>query len=94
MKNYDDPYERGGRRHRGAGRGRERRAVRLVVPDSPLADDVADLIDRRITVSAGATCFDALDLPREALPGVGIVPSGVSEVVRLQSEGYNYVRIP
>jgi len=34
------------------------------------------------------------NLPREALPGVEVVPSGVSELVRLQSEGYSYVKIP
>lgn len=68
--------------------------VRLVTPDSPLADDISDLIEQGITVKAGATCFDAIDLPREALSGVEIVPSGTREVVRLQSEGYNYVKIP
>jgi intracellular sulfur oxidation DsrE/DsrF family protein len=45
-------------------------------------------------MKADASCFDALDVHREALPGVEIVPSGVAEVVRLQSEGYNYVKIP
>lgn len=68
--------------------------VRLVTPDSPLAADVRDLIEQGVTVKAGATCFDANDLPRDALPGVEIVPSGTREVVRLQAAGYNYVKIP
>ena len=68
--------------------------VKLVTPDSPLADDIAELIEHGITVKAGATCFDANDLSREALPGVEIVPSGTLEVVKLQSEGYYYVKIP
>lgn len=71
-----------------------RNAVRLVAPDSPYDSDVRELLEREVSVTAGATCFDANDLPREALPGVEIVPSGVSELVRLQSEGYNYVKIP
>lgn len=71
-----------------------RTAVRTVLPDSRYADEVADLLERGVTVRAGATCFDALERPREALPGVEVVPSGVSEVVRLQSLGYNYVKVP
>lgn len=71
-----------------------RRAVWVVTPDSSMADDVREVLEQGVTVTAGATCFDATGRPREALPGVTIVPSGVSEVVRLQSEGYNYVKIP
>lgn len=71
-----------------------RRGVRSVAPNSPLGEDIADLIELGVSIKAGATCFDANDLPREALPDVEIVPSGVSEVVRLQSRGYNYVKIP
>lgn len=68
--------------------------VRMVTPDSPIADEILDLIENGITVKAGTTCFDANDLPREALSGVEIVPSGTRELVRLQSEGYHYVKIP
>lgn len=71
-----------------------RQAVRFVTPDSPMAADVHEAIERGVTITAGATCFEATDRPREALAGVTIVPSGVSEVVRLQSEGYNYVKVP
>lgn len=71
-----------------------RQAVRVVVPGSSLADDVREALEQGVTVTVGATCLDALGLPRETLTGVNIVPSGVSEVVRLQAAGYNYVKIP
>ena len=71
-----------------------REGVWLVVPDSPLADGVADLLDAGASVRAGVTCFDARDLPRAALEGVDLVPSGVAEVVRLQDWGYHYVKVP
>jgi hypothetical protein len=71
-----------------------RRGARIVLPDSPHADAVADLLDAGVTVTVGATCLDALDRPHEALPGVRLVPSGVSEVVRRQSAGYHYVKVP
>lgn len=71
-----------------------RHGIKVILPDSPLATEVSDLIDQGVTVKAGASCFEALDVPREALSGVQIVPSGVAEVVKLQSEGYNYVKIP
>lgn len=71
-----------------------RDGVRLVTPDSPDRERVADLIDAGVVVRAGATCLDARDLPRETLSGVELVPSGVSELVRLQSEGHEYVKVP
>ena len=71
-----------------------RYGIKVILPDSPLGPEVSDLIDQSVTVKAGASCFEALGVPREALSGVQIVPSGVTEVVKLQSEGYNYVKIP
>lgn len=71
-----------------------RDAVALVAPDSTSADEVADLLAAGVRVAAGATCFDATGRPREALPGVTVVPSGVAEVVRLQAAGANYVKVP
>lgn len=71
-----------------------RRAIRLVATDSPMADEIADLLDRGVTVKGGETCFDATGREPRGLPGVQLVPSGVSEVVRLQAAGYNYVKIP
>lgn len=71
-----------------------RDGIRLVTEDSTDGDRVVDLIERGVTVRASATCFDARDLPRETLPGVELVQSGVGELVRLQSEGYHYVKVP
>ena len=71
-----------------------RAGVRLVAPDSPLADEVGDALAAGVAVRAGATCFDALGLPRAPLDGVDLVPSGVAEVVRLQARGYHYVKVP
>ena len=66
----------------------------MILPDSPLAAEVADLVEQGVTIKAGRTCFEALEVPLETLPGVDLVPSGVSEVVKLQSTGYNYVKVP
>ncbi|KTG10982.1 hypothetical protein AUR64_07375 [Haloprofundus marisrubri] len=71
-----------------------RDGVRLVTPDAPERSRVAELIETGVSVKAGSTCLDARNLPRDVLPGVELVPSGVSELVRLQSEGYEYVKIP
>lgn len=71
-----------------------RRGIMLVSADSHLSEDIEELLEQGVIIKAGSTCFDAHQLPRKALPGVEIVPSGVSELVRLQSEGYNYVKIP
>lgn len=70
------------------------RGIGLVSPTSAMADEVAELLHTGMTILAGATCFDATDRPREALPGVEIVDSGVSEIVRRQADGYHQVKIP
>lgn len=71
-----------------------RRGIRLVSADSPLSEDIQEVVEQGVRIKAGSTCFDANNLPHKAVSGVEIVPSGVSELVRLQSEGYNYVKIP
>ncbi|SFR47782.1 DsrE family protein [Halogeometricum limi] len=72
-----------------------RDGISLVTADAAERDAVAELVEDGVTVKAGATCFDARDVPRsEALPGVELVPSGVGELVRLQSAGYHYVKVP
>lgn len=71
-----------------------RHAIGLVLPSSRFAGDIGELLEDGVTVRAGATCFDARGVAREALPGVEIVPSGVAAVVGLQAEGFNYVKIP
>lgn len=71
-----------------------RDGVWLVTEDSPQKDEVTELIEQGVTVKAGASCLDARDLPRDVVPGVELVPSGVVELVRLQSKGYHYVKVP
>lgn len=46
-----------------------RHGIKVILPGSPLASEVSDLIDQGVTVKAGASCFDALGVPREGLPG-------------------------
>ena len=71
-----------------------RDGIRLVTEDSPQKDDVEELLEMGITVKAGASCFDARDLPRDVISGVELVPSGVVELAKLQSDGYQYVKVP
>ena len=71
-----------------------RAGVRIVSPDSTHAAAVRELIDQGVTVTVGESCLDALDMRRRTLEGVETVSSGVTELVRLQSDGYNYVKIP
>ena len=71
-----------------------RDGIRLVTPNSPRRNEVSELVDRDITILAGGTCFDARDLPREVVPGVELVESGDTELLRLQSVGYRYAKVP
>lgn len=71
-----------------------RDGVRFVTDDSPQKDEVAELLEKGVTVKAGASCLEARDLPRDVVPGVELVSSGVVELVRLQSEEYHYVKVP
>ncbi|MEF8852750.1 MAG: DsrE family protein [Haloarculaceae archaeon] len=70
-----------------------RTGARLVTTDSPTASDLADLVEDGVGIVVGRSCLDALGLPGETVPGVEVVSSGVSELVRLQFEGYDYVKI-
>lgn len=71
-----------------------RDGVRLITAGSPREDEVAGLLEAGITIKAGASCLDARDLPPDVVPGVELVPSGVVELIRLQSLGYQYVKVP
>lgn len=71
-----------------------RDGIWFVTANSPQRDEVGELIEKGVTVKAGASCLDARDLPRNVVPGVELVPSGVVELVRLQSEGYQYIKVP
>ncbi|WP_254272370.1 DsrE family protein [Haloarcula marina] len=72
-----------------------RDAVEMVRPDAPDREWLVDLVADDLTAVVGETCLDARDIAHEDVPdGVELVDSGVSEVVRLQSAGYHYVKIP
>ncbi|MFC7096247.1 DsrE family protein [Halobaculum marinum] len=71
-----------------------RTGARIVAPDSTHADEVRDLLDRGVTVTVGESCLDSLNVRHGTIDGVETVSSGVTELVRLQSAGYNYVKIP
>ena len=70
-------------------------ALGLVLEGSPVAAELAELLERGVSVRAcentlagrGATAEDLL-------PGVDVVPSGVAEAVRLQREGRAYLKLP
>lgn len=68
-------------------------AVRHLLRDAPLAEDIRALADRGVIFTA---CANALRLhqitPDMLLEGIDIVPAGVVELVRLQREGFAYVK--
>ena len=68
-------------------------AVDAVVPASAHADLMQELMGRgvRIVACARALRNHRLD-PDDLTEGVESVPGGVTEVVRLQGEGYAYLR--
>ena len=53
-----------------------RDGIWFVTENSPQKEEVAELIEKGVTVKAGASCLDARDLPRDVDPGVELVPSG------------------
>jgi intracellular sulfur oxidation DsrE/DsrF family protein len=65
----------------------------MLKKDSPVADKIADAVKHGVHVvacqhSMTGAHIDAADLPA----GVGVVPSGVVELIRRQHAGYAYVR--
>lgn len=61
--------------------------------DGPGADRVRSLQERGIAFSACGNTLDLRDVTESDLvDGVDVVPTGVGELTRLQSEGYAYVR--
>ncbi|MCK4177240.1 DsrE family protein [Aciditerrimonas ferrireducens] len=65
----------------------------VALQGSPLAGDLAALQGQGVVVAACANTLAARGLERSALlPGVHVVPAGVSELVRRQREGWAYLR--
>ncbi|WP_424002589.1 DsrE family protein [Haloarcula salina] len=72
-----------------------REGVWIATTDSPERDRLVELLDSGVSATIGTTCLDARDIPHDDVPaGIDLVDSGVSELVRLQSAGHEYVKIP
>ncbi len=68
-------------------------AVASLVPGSPHADALRDLLGRGVRVAVCARSLRNHGLDAAALVGgVVTVPGGVAEVVRLEGEGFAYLR--
>jgi intracellular sulfur oxidation DsrE/DsrF family protein len=68
-------------------------AIAMLKNDSPVADKIAAAQKRGVRVVACQNSMRAFNLPQADLaPGVGVVPSGVVELIRRQHAGYAYVR--
>ncbi|MHB8556203.1 MAG: DsrE family protein [Candidatus Dormibacteria bacterium] len=67
--------------------------VGAVVLTSPVAVEVGSLLARGVAVLACANSLRSQGIaPSELLEGVGVVPAGISHLVRRQLEGWAYVR--
>ena len=67
--------------------------VGLVRANSEFGDRIESLRERGVVFKAGRDTLDRSELTGgDLVPGVEIVPSGPGELVRLQSEGYAYLR--
>jgi intracellular sulfur oxidation DsrE/DsrF family protein len=68
-------------------------AVRAVTPASAHAGAVRELLGRGVRIAVCARSLRNHGLDTQALvEGVVTVPGGVAEVVRLEGEGYAYLR--
>ncbi|MBW8759200.1 MAG: DsrE family protein [Burkholderiales bacterium] len=67
--------------------------IAMLRKDSPVADRIAEAQKKGVHVYACQNSMRGYHLEQADLaPGVGIVPSGVVELIRRQHAGYAYVR--
>lgn len=64
----------------------------LLVEGSPVPDMVRSLPERGVALKACGNTLDGRDSADELLPGVNVVPSAMGELVRLQADGYAYIK--
>ena len=70
-------------------------AVRFLLGSSPEAAKLTQMADAGVTVSACANSIVRFDHEEDDLAeGVGTIPSGVAEVVRVQKRGDVYLKLP
>lgn len=61
--------------------------------DSPVGNDLSDLIKSGVIVSACENTMHAYKLSQnDMLAGISYVPAGIVEIVRLQQQGYAYIK--
>jgi intracellular sulfur oxidation DsrE/DsrF family protein len=67
--------------------------ITMLKKDSPVADRIAAALKSGVRVVACQNSMRGFHLdPADLAPGVGVVPSGVVELIRRQHAGYAYVR--
>ena len=67
--------------------------IAMLKKDSPVADRIAEAQKKGVHVYACQNSMRGYHLEQADLaPGVGVVPSGVVELIRRQHAGYAYVR--
>ncbi len=69
-------------------------AVTMMKEDSPYADKIKELIEEyNVVMKACSNSIEGTDMKEEDLiEGVEVVGSGVSELSRLQNEGFGYIK--
>ena len=67
--------------------------IAMLKKDSPVADRIAAALKNGVRIAACQNSMRGFKLEQADLaPGVGVVPSGVVELIRRQHAGYAYVR--
>jgi uncharacterized protein len=67
--------------------------ITMLRKDSPVADRIAAALKNGVRIAACQNSMRGFKLEQADLaPGVGVVPSGVVELIRRQHAGYAYVR--
>jgi intracellular sulfur oxidation DsrE/DsrF family protein len=67
--------------------------IAMLRKDSPVADRIAAALKNGVRIAACQNSMRGFKLEQADLaPGVGVVPSGVVELIRRQHAGYAYVR--
>lgn len=69
--------------------------VRSLTQETDRHEKIISLMDRGVVFKASRACVNAQELQEsDIIDSVELVPNGVGELIRLQSEGYNVAKIP
>jgi len=70
-------------------------AVRFLLATTPEGDRIPRMAEAGVEIDACANSLERLGFSRtELADGVTVTDSGVAEVVRLQRQGYTYLKLP